>query len=31
VLVVTPVVFEMVKLYELKKYGKLILAGDENE
>ncbi len=31
VLVVTPVVFEMVKLYELKKYGKLILAGNENE
>ena len=31
VLVVTPVVFEMVKLYELKKYGKLILAGNEKE
>lgn len=31
VLVVTPVVFEMVKLYELKKYGKLILAGKNEE
>jgi len=31
VLLVTPVVFEMVKLYELKKYGKLILAGNEKE
>jgi copper/silver efflux system protein len=31
VLVVTPVVFEMVKLHELKKYGKLILAGKNED
>jgi Cu(I)/Ag(I) efflux system membrane protein CusA/SilA len=31
VLVVTPVVFEMVKLHELKKYGKLILTRKNEE
>ncbi len=31
VLVVTPVVFEMVKIHELKKYGKLILAGKNED